>query len=881
MRKLLLALSALAVSLSGQTKFEFWPGAAYDPSVPAFQKVLGYEPGEKIAPHADIVRYFEALAAAAPSRMKVFEYGRTWEGRKLIYGVVSSEANIKRLGEIQASMKKLADPRKTSETEAKKIISSLPVVIWLAYGVHGNEISSCDAALYTAYHLLAARSNKTVDEIMANVVVLIDPTQNPDGRARFITNFDQMVGLEPDASPVAAERAEPWPGGRSNHYFFDMNRDWIAVTQPETKGRIKMLQEWYPLVTIDLHEMGSEGNYYFTPEADPFNPHLTKEQRTSLDWFGKNNAKYFDQFGYSYFTREVYDAFYPGYGASWPEYYGAIAATYENASVRGLVYRRADDSLYTYRDSVRKHFISSIATAETSAQYRVKLEEQFYAYRKTAIEEGQKEPVKEYVLPRRGDVSAVDKLAALLVEHGVEVQRAKAEFGGYPAGSYVISMAQPMKRFIRTAIDPDVKLEEWFMKEQERRRKKKLPDEIYDVTGWSLPLVYNVECIGNAAASQGSFEPYKPGTAPKREIKKASVAYLVPWDQHAAANFLTGALRAGLRVHSTDKAFTQNGRKFPAGTLIVKVKENGESLHETVVRIAGVADVVPTDTGWVDDGVNFGSRYVSLMKKPVIAMAWDRPVSALSAGAARFVLERQFGYPVTVVRVSSFGAADLSKFDAIVLPDAGQGGSYADAFGPNGIRRLKEWVGNGGTLIGIQGGMSFLADARVGLLAVSPEALAREKKAEPVKPEPGVAQVPGKLLTSDGDFESAIQPDTGTPDAVQGVIVRARVDQDHWLSVGVPPTVMALAEGRTMYTPVKLDKGVNVAYFETADKLVASGYMWKENKAQMAYKPLAVVAREGRGTVIGFSADPNFRGYMDSLNMLFVNAVFRGVAHSR
>jgi hypothetical protein len=300
---------SLTASLFAQTRtVDMWPGAQYDAAVPTVKKTLGYEPGERIAPHAHLMKYFEALAAAQPNRVKLIEYTRSWEGRKLILAVIGNEANMKRLPELQAGIKKLADPRKTTDADAQKLIASLPASVMLAYNVHGNEISGSDAAMVTAYHLLAAKGDKMVDSILANTLVMIDPTQNPDGRDRFVHNFEIAEGLEPVANPLAAEHAEPWPGGRTNHYMFDMNRDWFAMTQPETRGRIKTLLDWYPLVFVDLHEMGGDSTYYFAPEAIPYNPHIVKDQRDSLYWFGKNNAKWFDQFGFRYFTREVFDA---------------------------------------------------------------------------------------------------------------------------------------------------------------------------------------------------------------------------------------------------------------------------------------------------------------------------------------------------------------------------------------------------------------------------------------------------------------------------------------------------------------------------------------------------------------------------------------------
>jgi hypothetical protein len=361
-----LGLLAVAALCFAQRPFEFWPGEAYDSKIPTIHQVLGYEPGDKITSYAGLVRYMDALVEAAPTRMKMFSYGESWEGRKLVYAAIGSEANIRRLGEIKSEMQRIADPRKTSEADARKLIGSMPAIVWLSYGVHGNELSSPDAALLTAYHLLAARNDKLVEEVLSKVVVLIDPTQNPDGRDRFVNYYEQARGLVADASPAAAEHNEPWPGGRANHYLFDLNRDWIPLTQPEVATQVKALREWLPLVYVDLHEMSGESTYFFTPEADPYNPHLTATQRQSLTLFGKNNAKWFDKYGFDYFTREAYDAFYPGYGASWPLYYGALAMTYEQASVRGLVLRRSDESVLTYRDTIRHHFVASISTLETA-----------------------------------------------------------------------------------------------------------------------------------------------------------------------------------------------------------------------------------------------------------------------------------------------------------------------------------------------------------------------------------------------------------------------------------------------------------------------------------------------------------------------------------
>jgi hypothetical protein len=906
-------LLLFALGTFAQPKFEYWPGASYDPAVPTLKKVLGYDFGDRISSHANIVRYLNALAAAEPNRVKVMDYGRTWEGRELVYAVIGSEANLKRLPEIRAAMKRLHDPRQTQPAEAQRLIANMPAIIWLAYGVHGNEISSPDAALVTAYHLLAARNDKLVSDVLANVLTIVCPLQNPDGRNRFIFDYETNEGLEPDANPAAAEHSEGWAVGRLNHYLFDLNRDWLGITQPETIGHVKVLQEWYPQVFIDLHEMGTDATYYFTPESDPYNPYLTKEQHDDLYWFGKNNAKYFDQFGFRYFTRENYDAFYPGYGASWPFYYGGLAMTYENGSTRGLVVRKSDDTTVTYRETVRRHFVTSVSSCEVAAQNRGKLLDMFYRYQVSALEEGAKDAVKEYILPRRGDTTAVDRLAQLLVLQGVEVTRASAAFTAagkqYPAGSYVVSTEQPERRLVRDLLDPQVSMDDKFLKGEEERRKLRQRSEIYDVTAWSLPLQFNVESVAANARSAGNFEAVKPGGAQPGKVagSPAAVAYLVPWGTTAAAKMLTTSLREGLRVLSADKKFTQNGRTFPDGTLILMVKENPANLAATVQRLAAAsgADVVATDTSWVEEGPNFGSSKVMYMKHPAILLAWDRPTNATSAGTTRFVLERQFGYPVTVIRTQQLGAVDLAKFQVIILPE---GGAYASELGENGTRRLKEWVQAGGTLIGIGSALNYMASN--GMMAISQENAPNSDGGAPAggrggrggaaataaAPTPaategrgggaaaaaagGGGRVPGKIYASAEEMEKATQPDTQAPWPAHGFLAKAKVDRDHWVTVGVPETVTALVSGSGIYTPIKVDRGTNAVVYASADQVMASGYTWEEFRKQLAFKPFLVVQRDGRGNEIGFTADPNYRAYMDGLNLLFINAVFRGAAHS-
>jgi len=895
MRFITVITAALFASAVSAETFEFWPGAIYDRFVPTIEEVTGHNPGERVTWHADAIRYFDTLAEAHPDRIQVHRYAETWEGRDLIYAVITSAENMARIDEIKDGMQLLRNAGNISGQAADTIIQSQPAVTWLSYGVHGNEISSTDAAMLTAYHLLAAENDDRVSEILENTVVIIDPMQNPDGRDRFIHHFEQAEGLMPDSDRISAEHNEPWPGGRTNHYLFDMNRDWFIMSQPETQGRVAAVQEWYPVAFVDAHEMGGDSTYYFAPDAIPFNPHLAADQRESQELFGRTNARWFNHFGIDYFTAEVYDAFYPGYGSSWPAYFGSVAMTYEQASARGLVFRKYHGGEMTYASTVRNHFVTSLGSAETVATNREKLLQDFYDYQVSAIAEGTSGDIRSYVLPTQNDQAGANKLAGLLVQQGVEIDVATEAFracgNSYQAGSYVINLAQPAKRLIRTLMDTDVPMDATFMAEQERRRTKDMGDQIYDVTAWSLPLMMNVRADGcnravSVASRPASGELVHPGTVSGGD---ASVAYLVPWGEATAVRFLANSLRAGLDVKSTDRAFTHAGRRYPSGTLIIDVADNDDTLHGLVRALAERtgANVVSVDDGWVTDGPHFGSEHVVVHRPPKVAMAWDTPTWGNSAGNTRYVIERVFDYPVTAIRTNRLATSDLDRYQVLILPSTGRG-DYASILGEAGVENLRQWVERGGVLIGLGTANRFLADPNVDLISIRRENAVREggddsdssgaqggdddEKVEPT--------VDGKYLTSADEYESTIEPDSESPDTQDGIIARADVDPDHWLGAGVAETINVVYGGTDIYTPIKLDAGMNVARYQSADSLLASGYMWEENRKQLAFKPFAAVQNLGSGFVIAFTVDPNVRAYQTGLNVIFMNAIFRGSAHA-
>jgi hypothetical protein len=855
-------------ALAQQRAADLISGQEYDPAIPTPERVLGYTFGERLSRASDVLRYFDALSEAAPDRMMLTRYGETWEGRPLPYAVISSAANMRRLGAIREASLALTDPRAGPTTPP----AGQPVIVWLMYSVHGNEISPAEAAMATARHLLASRDPE-VAEWLENTVVVVVPTQNPDGRDRFMNAYYQSLGLEPDGDRLSAERDEPWPSGRPNHYLFDMNRDWFAQTQPETRGLTQLMLGWRPQVVVDAHEMGTDDPFFFPPEAEPLNPLLPEAQLRARQLFGRGNAATFDREGVDYYTREVFDAFYPGYGDGWPSYLGAVGMTYEQGSARGLVARRSNGEILTYRTTVRNHFLASLSTIRTASANRAQLLNDFAAYYRQAVAEG---GTGSWILAR-GDVDpgSADALAALLARQGIEVTRATAAFNAcgrqYRAGDYIIRRGQPLGRLLQVLMDPSITMREGFVQAQEARRHQGQYAEVYDITAWALPGSYGVDAlqcrstpsVAAAAVTADGIEGVVSGDP-------NPVVYVVTSGSQAMG-VMTRALRAGIRVRSPEAAFTVGNRTFPAGSVILSRTGSPDDFDAQVAAIAREAGAEATglsDT-WVTEGPNLASDRSPIIPPVRIALAWDEPTDPNSAGAIRYVLEQRYGYPVTIIRTENLGRADLSRYQVLILPDAY--GSYDAAL----AAPLRAWVQRGGTLIGIGSGTDLMMTGDSPMIASAREPLLSQDG----QPAPAPDADPRIIADADA-YAEATRPGEQTPDSVLGVQALVEVDRSHWLSAGLPDRLTVLVIGSAIYEPLRQDEGTNVLRYVSARDLPVAGHLWAENRAQLAFKPYVMVNSVGRGQVVAFTQDPTFRGFLHGQDVLFLNAIFRGAAHA-
>jgi hypothetical protein len=869
-------LSALSAAAD---VFDVLPPAQHDAAVPELAKVTGFPFGDEILDPAQIVAYARALAAAAPKRVRLVEYARSLEGRPLVLLFVGSEERIAALDEVSADLVRLGDPRVLSSQQADALLARLPAVVWIMGSVHGDEASGGDAALALAYHL-AAGSSPEIERIRRNALVVVDPLENPDGRARFVTTTRQARGVHPDPEPASAEHVQPWPGGRFSHDLFDLNRDWFALTHPETLGRMSAMLHTPPTVVADLHEMGAEEGYYFAPPAGPRHPLVSADQAKLWDLVGRANGAAFDAHGYRFWTREIFDSFYPGYGESWPILGGALGMTFEEASSRGLVTALHDGSLLTYADTVRHHVLAAFTTCLTAADNRDAVLRAWLGYRQAAIADARRGDVRAFVIEPGSAPRRAAELSQHLALQGIEVERVRTGAQDVPAGAFIVPLEQPLGRLARALLERHTSMGEAFEKEQERRESRRLPDEIYDLTAWSLPLLWAIPARPIAALPKGlQMEPVGPASLPGGSVSgEGKIAFVLRWESPSAAQALARLLQLGIKASVATKPFTLQAGRFEIGSIVIRRHGNPDTLRDTLVDVAHTtgAEFVGADSSYAEAGVDLGSTSVVALKPPRILLLWDQPAAPPSAGALRYALERFLGYPVSVVRASSLARAEIVRADVIVLPDTwGAGPAYESALGEGGAKRLAAWVREGGTLVAVGGGAAYLTGEKVGLLASKLEKRGEGKGKAKDKPEEKAETAAKKPY----DYERAVAPDEEMPPHVPGAILRVDLDVESWLAAGFKDgQVDVLVDSNRAFQPLKLDVGSNVGVYAEAGSLLQSGFIFAASRELLPRRAYLMLQHHGRGRVIAFAEDPAQRGMTRASMLLLANAVFFGPA---
>jgi len=824
--------------------------------------------GAHYTPHHALLAYVRALAAAAPDRVQLRTLNVTEEGQEQPFLVITSPENLKRLEEWKRLNARLADPRTCSEDEARHIVETSPVFVWLGYSVHGAEASGSEASLAVAYHFAAARSPEVLKQL-DRVVLLLDLTQNPDGRARHIQSVTEATTPFNANDPLDAQNTARWPSGRFNHRVFDLNRDWAWQTQGETRAKTAAFLQWNPQVAGDFHEMWPETSYYFPPTMQPI--HEALPEAFAGRWqatFGQGVAQAFDTRGWAYFSRDVFDLFYPGYGDSWPTFQGAVGMTFEAAGQGGLAYRKLDGDILTLESRILRHTTASLATVATAARERQALLWDYQRARRERVALGDK--AGAFLLAEGEDPTRSQALAALLERNGIEVLRTAGELStsglepiglargaGLPAGSYLVPLDQPRGALAQALLEGEAHMG---------------PKPTYDTTAWSLPLTFHVPAWRakvRPRIATGPVPPKMPAALPE-----AGWAYLIPGGYEGTERTLATLLQEGFKATALAEPATLQQQRLAAGTIILPVRTNAPALKARLdaLRRLNQHPVLTTDTALMSSGPDLGSNRTVLLKAPRIAVLMDRPANPTAFGALAHTLT-EAGLPFVQLRADRLGATTLVRFTHLVLVDDGaQGKGWQQVLGEGGAAKLKAWLAEGGNLLAFQGGAAYASRAGLTptgyhLLAKAAEE-ARLKEKDP-KREPPKAEAAELVRPWDKREERSLE------ESIPGAFLKVRVDGSHPLAWGLHAEQGAAVLDTNDPILELSPGGENPLYF-AKEELKVSGLVPKALEAKLQQTAYATRDHAGLGAVILVAGDPVFRAQTPFTRRLLFNAIFFG-----
>ncbi|NVJ85324.1 MAG: zinc carboxypeptidase [Algoriphagus sp.] len=842
MKKLYIALIALLTGISqsfAQTDY-FFPGESFDSTIPSPEEFLGYPIGDWHTRYDLIVKYFEKLDEL--SELATLQtIGYTHEHRPKVILTIASPAHMGELEQIRQRQLQLADP-----TQEKPDVSAMPSIVHLGYGVHGNEPSSAEAAMLTAYWILAGQSD-LAKRVREEAVTHIDPTLNPDGRDRHSLWADSNKGFPPVADPLDREHNEAWPGGRTNHYWFDLNRDWLPLAHPESQVKVEWYHQWYPNVTTDFHEMGTNSTYFFEP-TKPYgseNPVVPRKNYDDINpLFAKYFAKYMDEIGSLYWTKEVFDNSYPGYGSTYPDIHGGLGLVFETASSRGHLQasQRGDIS---FAFTIRNHVVNSLATLEASIDNREYMHDYLREFFVTAVDEGRKDPAKNYVFGDEFDASRNRLFLQFLLDHKIKVFENDTDLriGGqeFKKGkSWVVPTAQPQYRMVRTMFE--------YVKD--------FADSVfYDASAWTMAAAYGMPFSTTPAAKLGA--EINSVEAPDYTFPNGKAyAYLIDWADYFSPKMLYDLQEAGIHVEVINRPFksqTQDGPvDFAAGTLMVPMGFQELSSEEVASKIQESAKtnqqkVYKVETGLNLSGIDLGSNSVGAVQKPKVIMLVGPGVSGYEAGEIWHLLDTKVGMPITKVNTDNFGRVNLFNYNTLILPS----GNYS-GLSEASVDHLKDWVNRGGTVISLKSASLWLN--RIGLTKETPVQL--EEVEEP-------AELP---FATRRDFEGAKE--------VGGSIYLARMDLTHPISYGYRQENIPVYRNTNIFIQPSQNKYLTPIRYTANPHL--GGYISDANLEKLKQSASVVISPARSGRVIHFFDSPNFRGTWFGTNKLFLNALFFG-----
>lgn len=831
----------------GQISLDFYlpEGETYDPDIPTPQSVIGHEVGEWHITHDKLVSYMREVASAS-DRVAIEEYAKTYEGRPVLLLTITSSDNHRNINRIRENQKALTDPERSGNLD----ISQMPVVVNLGYSVHGNEPSGSNASLVMAYHLAAGQSEEVM-EMLDQSVILLDPSLNPDGLNRFSTWVNMHKSHTSVTDPNSREFNEVWPGGRTNHYWFDLNRDWLPVQHPSSRGRIHKYQEWHPNVLTDFHEMGTDATYFFQPgvpeRTHPLTPRINQDLTMAL---AEYHSDALDELQHLYYTRERFDDFYYGKGSTYPDIQGTVGVLFEQASSRG----HAQESIHgvkKFPDTILNQITTSFSTLKGSLALREELHEYKRSFYQESVQEARRGNISGYVFGDEYDRGKTWHLVDMIYPHNIEIHELGRDLEidekTFKAGkAYIIPAEQPQAKLIEAIFE----------------RRTTFEDSLfYDVSTWTLPYAFNIPFaeLGSRQFNQNLLgAKVEAPEMPSGELVggQSEYAYLFAWDEYYAPRALYRLQKAGVRTMVASSPFsimtTTGLQNFEYGTILVSLgiqDVNQDKIHEIVDEIIDkdAVTVYSVRSGLSQEGIDLGSPSFNMLDKPSIAVIGGRGTVVSEIGEVWHLFDQRIEVPVTIMEKDRIPNADLNRYNVIVMGS----GNYND-LSDDTVEEIKGWVRNGGTLIAMRGAIGW----------------AKEK---------GLA---------DFEFASRETPDlrpqryadlSGLRGAqvIGGSIFNAKLDITHPLGYGFRNENITVFRNTNTFMKVADNPFATPVYYDTENPL-ASGYISDENLEMIGGKASTIVSSLGGGRVITMADNPNFRAFWFGTNKLFLNAVFFG-----
>ena len=809
----------------------------YDNSIAKPSSILGFEVGEWHVNHTQVVQYFTTVATQSP-RAVLINYGTTHEKRPLLMMAVSSPKNIKQLEKLRDERGGLRNP------DFKSDVQKMPVVMYMGHSVHGNEASGVNASLISAYHFTAA---KEIEGDLENIILLIDPAINPDGINRFASWVNSHKSYYPSGDRNNRELNEAWPRGRTNHYWFDLNRDWIPVQQPESKGRIAQFQAWLPNIVLDFHEMGTDNTFFFQPGIPSRNNPLTPEKNFELtDKIAGYHAKYLDEIGSLYYTKESFDDYYFGKGSTYPDIQGAVGILFEQASSRGNLQENVFGEI-AFPFTIRNQFTTALSSFEAATDMRVELNTYMSDFYADAKEEYKDDDLKAFIFGAKEDYGRTFHFADILLQHNIQLYSLEEDvtLNGIPfksGKSFIVPFDQPQYRLIKSLFETRTTFQDSLF---------------YDVSTWNMPMAFNLNymSLSSRILNLAKVENVSQGLT-FREGKVIGEAgansYGFEWMEYYAPKALYKLMDLGYQLRVSHEVFqTKDNKKFGRGSILVEKgnsEKSDQTFYEDLKRIAATTGVnIHSLTTGLTSGVNLGSPSISVLKKPSIALLVDDGVGSADAGEIWHLFDQRMEIPITLLPSYRMSSADLNRYNVIILPT----GNYS-VLGKKEADKLKSWVQSGGTLISRGSAMNWLAANEIAVFNFkSPE----YEETDAQKQYADLKNDKGSKVTG-------------------GAIFNAKLDITHPIGYGyTDANIHVFKQGNQFLEPSGNPYANPVVYTEAP---LASGYVHPENLEMIKNKGVVQLSGKGSGRTIGFVDNPNFRAFWFGTNKLFLNAVFFG-----